>query len=77
MNNTQNEKVAQPKKWKMMLVTFMLVYPVINIIFFLFGELLIALPQLLRTLVLAIVLVPLLGTGIPILQKLLRKWIVK
>lgn len=77
MGNQQNNPVPRPKKWKMMLIAFLFVYPIINIIFFLFGDFLFELPQLLRTLVLAILFVLLFGIGIPTLQKKFYKWTIK
>jgi len=65
----------------MMLIAFLFVYPIINIIFwilgFLFGESFYQLPQLVRTLILAFLLVPIFGIGIPTLQKKFYKWTIK
>lgn len=77
MSSLNNANDTKPKKWKMMLISFLFVYPVINIIFFVFGDFLLELHQLLRTLVLAVLFVPLFGIGIPVLHKRFYKWIIK
>lgn len=76
MVNQQNPG-QHPKKWKLMLIAFLFVYPVINLIFFFLGDWLFSLPQLVRTLIMAIILVPVFGIGIPTLQKKFYKWTIK
>jgi antibiotic biosynthesis monooxygenase (ABM) superfamily enzyme len=76
MNNEQN-KSAKPKSWKLMLIAFVFVYLTMNVLFFLLGSFLFALPQLIRTLVMAVVLVPLFGVGIPTLHKKFYRWTIK
>jgi len=65
----------KPKIWKMMLVSWMFVYPVINLMFFLVFPLIRDFHPLLRTLVFTLILVPLMGICIPILHKKFDKWI--
>ena len=68
---------ATPKKWKMMLVSWAFVYPVINVLFFFLFPIIQDLPQLLKTLILTIILIPLMGIMIPKLHKRFWNWIVK
>ncbi len=63
--NTQHK----PKVWKMMLISWLFVYPVINIMFALIFPLIKDLPQLVKTLILSIILVPIMGMAIPFLHK--------
>jgi len=67
----------KPKIWKMMLISWLFVYPVINIMFALVFPLVSDLPQLLKTLVFTIILVPLMGIFIPKLHKRFWNWITK
>lgn len=75
--NFQNQTAPTPKKWKIMFVSWLFVYPVINIMFALVFPLVKDFPQLLKTLVFTVILVPLMGYFIPILHKKCWKWIVK
>jgi len=72
MNDTQ-----KPKKWKLLLVSWLFVYPVINVLFALLFPVLQDLPQLLKTLVFTVILVPLMGICIPLLHKKFWNWITK
>jgi len=72
MNDTQ-----KPKKWKLLLVSWLFVYPVINVLFALLFPILSDLPQLLKTLVFTVILVPLMGICIPLLHKKFWNWITK
>jgi len=67
----------KPKIWKMMLISWLFVYPVINIMFALVFPLVSELPQLLKTLVFTVILVPLMGIFIPKLHKKFWSWITK
>ena len=67
----------KPKIWKMMLISWIFVYPVINIMFLTVFPLVKDLHPLLRTLVFTIILVPLMGICIPLLHKKFDKWIRK
>jgi antibiotic biosynthesis monooxygenase (ABM) superfamily enzyme len=72
-----NEKAAKPKIWKMMLISWLFVYPVINLMFAMVFPLIKNQHQLIKTLVFTLILVPLMGTCIPWLHKKCRNWIVK
>lgn len=69
-----NEK---PKVWKMMLISWLFVYPVINLMFFLIFPLIEELHALLRTLIFTAILVPVMGMAIPALHKKFWNWITK
>ncbi len=66
-----------PKKWKMMLITWLFVYPVINILFLTVFPFVKDAHQLVKTLVLTLILVPLLGFFVPKLHKKFDAWIRK
>jgi antibiotic biosynthesis monooxygenase (ABM) superfamily enzyme len=66
-----------PKRWKLLLISWLFVYPVINIMFALVFPLIKDLPQLVKTLVFTVILVPLMGICIPMLHKKCWKWITK
>lgn len=69
--------MEKPKVWKMMLISWLFVYPVINIMFALLFPLIKELPQLVKTLIFTVILVPLMGAVIPRLHKRFWKWICK
>ena len=71
------QKAAKPKIWKMLLISWLFVYPVINVMFALIFPLIANLPQLLKTLVFTLILVPLMGIVIPKLHKRFWPWIMK
>ena len=68
-----------PKKWKMAIVIWLAIYPLITTIFALFGKLLVQInPLPLRTLAITIIAVPVMVfVLIPFLQKKLHKWLIK
>jgi antibiotic biosynthesis monooxygenase (ABM) superfamily enzyme len=66
-----------PKKWKLLLVSWLFVYPVINVLFALLFPIIQDLPQLVKTLILTLILVPLMGICIPLLHKKFWSWITK
>jgi antibiotic biosynthesis monooxygenase (ABM) superfamily enzyme len=66
-----------PKKWKMFLISWLFVYPVINLLFAVVFPLVQDLHQLLKTLIFTAILVPLMGTFIPKLHQKFLGWIVK
>ena len=66
-----------PKIWKMMLVSWIFVYPLINIMFALLMPLVKDYPQLLKTLIFTLILVPVMGISIPKLHKKFWNWITK
>ncbi len=67
----------QPKKWKLLLVSWLFVYPVINIMFALVFPFIKEFPQLLKTLIFTVILVPLMGHFIPKLHQRFWGWITK
>jgi hypothetical protein len=67
----------KPKIWKMLLISWLFVYPVINIMFAVVFPLVKDFPQLLKTLVFTVILVPLMGIFIPKLNKRFWNWITK
>lgn len=67
----------KPKVWKLMLISWLFVYPVINIMFLTLFPLIKDLHPLLRTFIFTIILVPLMGTAIPALHKKFWNWIIK
>lgn len=67
----------KPKIWKMILISWIFVYPMINIMFLTVFPLVKDLHPLLRTLVFTIILVPLMSICIPLLHKKFDKWIRK
>lgn len=67
----------KPKQWKMLFIAFLFVYIFVNIFYFFIGDLLIKLPLLMRTFVIAGIFVPVFGKAIPFFQKLLYKWTIK
>jgi antibiotic biosynthesis monooxygenase (ABM) superfamily enzyme len=71
------EKNTPPKKWKMLLLSWIFVYPVINILFALLMPVIGELHNLVKTLILSAILVPLMGICIPIIHKKYWGWITK
>lgn len=66
-----------PKKWKMMVLSWLCIYPLLNIISFLVIPYLSGLHQLVRTLISTLILVPLMVLLLSILQHKFRHWLVK
>ncbi|MFN8116704.1 MAG: hypothetical protein U0W65_11370 [Bacteroidia bacterium] len=68
-----------PKKWKIAIVIWLAIYPLITTIFALLGKQLILIEPLpLRTLIITIIAVPIMVfILIPTLQKLLHNWLTK
>lgn len=68
-----------PKKWKMAIVIWLAIYPLIILIFALLGKQLILIEPLpLRTLIVTLIAVPtMVFVLIPALQKLLHNWLFK
>ena len=67
----------KPKVWKMLLISWLFVYPVINVMFALVFPLIKDFPQLVKTLIFTLILVPLMGIVIPKLHKRFWNWITK
>ncbi len=71
-----NRAKTQPSRYKLFLLTWLAIYPLITGILFLFGNLLNLLPLPLRTLVLTGVLVYLMTYWLmPMLTKLFQRWL--
>ncbi|MBA4241817.1 MAG: hypothetical protein C0448_13915 [Sphingobacteriaceae bacterium] len=68
-----------PKKWKMAILIWLAIYPLITTIFALLGKQLILIEPLpLRTLIITVIAVPIMVfILIPCLQKLLHNWLSK
>lgn len=68
-----------PKKWKMAILIWLAIYPLITLIFALIGKQLIQIdPLTLRTLIITLIAVPIMVfILIPTLQKLLHNWLIK
>lgn len=68
-----------PKKWKMAVLIWLAIYPLITLIFILLGPYLIRInPLPLRTLIITLIAVPIMVfILIPTLQKLLQNWLTK
>ena len=65
-----------PPKWKTAILVWLAIYPSITTLFLLFGEQLMALHPMLRTLVLTLILVPLLVfVLLPLMHKLFAGWL--
>ncbi len=73
----KSNQAPKPKIWKMLFISWLFVYPVINIMFALIFPLIAQLPQLLKTLIFTLILVPLMGLAIPKLHKRFWAWIIK
>ena len=69
--------LPKPKRWKMILISWLFVYPVVNVMFALIFPLLADLPQLVKTLVFTLILVPLMGIVLPKLHQRFWGWIIK
>jgi antibiotic biosynthesis monooxygenase (ABM) superfamily enzyme len=65
----------RPRKWKMALLTWLCIYPLINILFALLMPHIGNLHNLLKTLVLTLILVPLMSVLLGQLQKRFQNWL--
>lgn len=71
-----NKPKVQPPRYKLFLLTWLAIYPLITVILFLFGQYLNLLPLPLRTLILTGILVYLMTYWImPNLTKLFQTWL--
>jgi antibiotic biosynthesis monooxygenase (ABM) superfamily enzyme len=76
-NSTAVSGIAPPKKWKLLLINWLFIYPVINVMFAVVFPLVSDLHQLIKTLIFTLILVPLMGFFIPKLHHYFWKWITK
>ncbi|MEY3592368.1 MAG: hypothetical protein RLZZ38_1344 [Bacteroidota bacterium] len=67
----------QAPKWKLMILTWLFIYPLINVLFFLLFPLMKEWHQLLKTLTLTLILVPLMGAFLPKWRGLFKNWLQK
>jgi antibiotic biosynthesis monooxygenase (ABM) superfamily enzyme len=67
----------KPKVWKMLLISWLFVYPVINVMFIVLFPMIQDFHPLVRTLIFTGILVPLMGVSIPFLHKKCWNWIIK
>jgi antibiotic biosynthesis monooxygenase (ABM) superfamily enzyme len=66
------ENPQKPKKWKMLLVSWLFIYPLINVMFAVVFPLVKEQHQLVKTLVFTLILVPIMGIFLPMIHK--RFW---
>jgi antibiotic biosynthesis monooxygenase (ABM) superfamily enzyme len=70
--------MQQPKKWKMAILVWLIIYPTISIISFLLGGWLIQFPLLIRTLIMSLILVPfMIFVAMPVLNSVFKNWLIK
>jgi antibiotic biosynthesis monooxygenase (ABM) superfamily enzyme len=70
--------MQQPKKYKTAIMIWVVIYPTINIIMFLLGDILAQLILPLRTLLLSLILVPLMVyVLLPMAHKIFHRWLTK
>jgi hypothetical protein len=70
--------MKQPPKYKTAVVIWIIIYPTINLIFFLLGDSLNELPLPFRTLIMTLILVPLMVYVLmPFANKLFNSWLNK
>ncbi len=69
------ERTRTPKKWKLLLTNWLFIYPCVNILFALLFPYMAEQHQLVKTLVLTAILVPLMGFCLPIIHKKLENWL--
>jgi antibiotic biosynthesis monooxygenase (ABM) superfamily enzyme len=67
----------KPKIWKMLFISWLFVYPVVNLMFVFIFPAIKDLHPFLRTLIFTLILVPLMGMSIPRLHKRFWNWIIK
>lgn len=72
-----NQAVTKPKIWKMLLISWIYAYVVVNAVFALLGAYLSELHPLVRSGIITTILVPTFGLGLPVLQRKLYRWTVK
>jgi antibiotic biosynthesis monooxygenase (ABM) superfamily enzyme len=72
---TASTETNRPRPWKMALLTWLCIYPLINLIFLTVMPLIGTWHPLLRTLLVSLVLVPLMGMLMGFLQPRLHGWL--
>ncbi|MBX7052088.1 MAG: hypothetical protein K1X54_08640 [Flavobacteriales bacterium] len=72
----QSSVPQQPKKWKMALLIWLFIYPVITILFYVLSPWMMDWPPFLRTLLLTLILVPLMVfVALPFIHKKFFGWV--
>jgi len=66
-----------PKKWKMMLLTWMTIYPLVNIVFFILVPFINSWNPLLKTFLITIIIVPIMNVILGFLSKKYATWLRK
>lgn len=70
------ENKKQPPKYKTAIMIWMVIYPTINLLFYLFGDVLNTFVLPIRTLILTLILVPLMVyVLLPLAGKILKNWL--
>ena len=69
--------MKQPKKWKLALLSWICIYPLINIIFLTVMPHIAQWHPLAKTLLVTVILVPLMGIMMAALQKKFNNWLYK
>jgi antibiotic biosynthesis monooxygenase (ABM) superfamily enzyme len=70
--------MKQPKKWKMAILVWLVIYPTISLISFTLGGWLIQFSLLIRTLIMSLILVPfMIFAAMPTLNKVFKNWLIK
>lgn len=72
-----NQENKTPKSWKMAIVTWICLYPTLNLVLFLLKPYIEDLPQLVGTLLITIFVVPIMGILISQAQKIWKGWLSK
>lgn len=73
-----NESKKQVPKYKTALLIWVAIYPTINLLFWILGDLLNSFPIYFRTFILTVILVPLMVyVLLPLLNKTFKKWLSK
>lgn len=69
-------QTKSPKKWKIMILSWICIYPLLNIISFLVLPYLSSFNQLVRTLISTIILVPIMVVFLGRLQRKFKNWLI-
>jgi antibiotic biosynthesis monooxygenase (ABM) superfamily enzyme len=70
--------MRKPKKWKMAILVWLVIYPTITTITLLLGSYLIQLPVFVRTFVMSVILVPfMIFVALPQITKFFHNWLSK
>jgi antibiotic biosynthesis monooxygenase (ABM) superfamily enzyme len=70
-------QTAKPKKWKLIVLTWSIIYPLINILFILLMPFIADFNNLLKTFILTAILVPIMVVLSGIAQQKLHHWLIR